>query len=68
MTSVFLHGEKVDLVPIQLMHIEGLYEAGKYPEIWNYTQGIIMTIEDARAYVQKALEQLNAIPFVIIYK
>jgi N-acetyltransferase len=65
-TSIVLTGNKVQLVPLQLNHVQGLYEAGRYPEIWTLTQGRIQTLEDAKTYVQNALEQKNTFPFVIV--
>jgi RimJ/RimL family protein N-acetyltransferase len=65
-TPVVLTGKKVKLIPMEFKHIECLYEAGRYPNIWTVTQGRIDSIEDAREYVSKALEQKNALPFVII--
>jgi N-acetyltransferase len=66
MTSVVLHGKKVELIPLELQHSECLYEAGSYPDIWTYTQGRIQTIDDAKDYIHKALEQKNGVPFVIV--
>jgi RimJ/RimL family protein N-acetyltransferase len=66
MIPVVLTGKKVKLLPLESTHIESLYEAGRYPDIWTFTQGRIHSFDDAREYVCKALEQKNAIPFVII--
>ncbi|MFD2370055.1 GNAT family N-acetyltransferase [Brevibacillus sp. GCM10020057] len=63
---VVLCGQKVTLVPMEYKHIEALYEAGRYPNIWTVTQGRIDSLDDAREYVNKALEQRNALPFVIV--
>jgi N-acetyltransferase len=63
---VELTGKKVKLIPLEPKHSEYLYEAGRYPDIWTFTQGRIESIDDSREYVFKALEQQNAIPFVII--
>lgn len=46
-------------------HIEGLFEAGRYPEIWTYTQGNLMSIEGTEEYVRAALAKENALTFVI---
>lgn len=62
---VVLAGNKVELVPMDTKHIEGLYEAGRYPEIWEVTQGRILSVDEAKEYVRKALEQEGAVPFVI---
>jgi RimJ/RimL family protein N-acetyltransferase len=66
MIPVVLTGMKVKLIPLESRHSEGLYEAGRYPDIWTFTQGRIQSPDDAREYVRKALEQQNAVPFAII--
>ncbi|WP_372516680.1 GNAT family N-acetyltransferase [Paenibacillus silviterrae] len=63
--NTILIGNKIKLVPMEAGHDEGIYEAGRFPEIWELTQGRIESLDDARAYIAKALEQSNAIPFVI---
>ncbi|MBP3965566.1 GNAT family N-acetyltransferase [Paenibacillus lignilyticus] len=63
-----LSGTKVELVPLSVEHIDGIYEAGRYPEIWTLTAGAIATLDDAKADVRKALSQPAALPFVIIDK
>ncbi|WP_409304088.1 GNAT family N-acetyltransferase [Peribacillus sp. SCS-155] len=65
-TSVAITGNRVKLIPLGLEHSEGLYEAGEYPDIWTFTQGKIETISDAKEYIHKALEQKNALPYVIV--
>jgi N-acetyltransferase len=62
---VVLTGSKVELVPLENRHIEGLYEAGRFPEIWEVTQGRILSLDEAKLYVRKALDQEGAVPFVI---
>jgi RimJ/RimL family protein N-acetyltransferase len=62
---VVLTGSKVELIPMEAGHIEGLYEAGNYPEIWTVNQGRIASLDDAKEYVRKALHQAGAVPFVI---
>ncbi|WP_116189384.1 GNAT family N-acetyltransferase [Paenibacillus taihuensis] len=62
---VVLTGRRVELVPMGREHVEGLYEAGRYPEIWEITQGTIATLDDAKSYVEKALSQQGDMRFVI---
>lgn len=62
---VRLTGSKVELIPMEIGHKEGLYEAGRYPEIWAVTQGAIATPEDAESYINKALGTPATVPFVI---
>jgi RimJ/RimL family protein N-acetyltransferase len=66
MIPVILTGKKVKLIPLELRHSESLYEAGRYPDIWTFTQGKIHSVDDSREYISKALEQKDAIPFAII--
>lgn len=63
---VVLTGRKVELIPMEERHCEGLYEAGKYPEIWTLTQGRILSLDDATAYVKKSLDAPGVVPFVIV--
>ncbi|HBZ83426.1 MULTISPECIES: GNAT family N-acetyltransferase [Brevibacillus] len=65
-TPLVLTGVNVTLAPLELRHAEDLYEAGRFPDIWGLTQGRIQSLEDAKEYVSKALEQKNAFPFVIV--
>ncbi|WP_152392845.1 GNAT family N-acetyltransferase [Paenibacillus guangzhouensis] len=65
-SPVILNGSKVELVPMAYEHSIGLYEAGRYPEIWALTQGRISSLQDAGEYVRKALESPGNLPFVII--
>lgn len=62
---VVLSGQRVELIPMELGHAEALYEAGRYPEIWEVTQGKMATLDEAKAYVEKALNLQNAVPYVI---
>jgi len=63
---VILRGSKVELAPMELEHSIGLYEAGRYPDIWTFTQGRISLLEDSKEYIRKALESEGTLPFVII--
>jgi len=65
-SPVILTGTAVELIPMEYSHTDGLYEAGRYPDIWALTQGQICSLEDARAYIQKALENAGTLPFVIV--
>jgi len=65
-SPIILRGSKVKLVPMEYEHHIGLYEAGRYPDIWALTQGRISSIEDAREYIRKALDSTGILPFVII--
>ncbi|MBH5318527.1 GNAT family N-acetyltransferase [Paenibacillus sp. GSMTC-2017] len=65
-SPVILTGSKVQLVPIEPSHAEGLFKAGNFPDIWTLTRGRIDSLESADQYVKTALEQKNAIPFVIV--
>lgn len=63
---VTLTGSKVELIPMAIEHSEGLYEAGRYPDIWAVTQGAIASPADAEAYVSKALGAPGTMPYVIM--
>ncbi|WP_407673314.1 GNAT family N-acetyltransferase [Paenibacillus silvisoli] len=62
---ITLTGTNVELVPMEEKHAQGLFEAGSFPEIWEITQGKMGALSDAEAYVKKAMNQPDALPFVI---
>lgn len=71
MEDIQLLGEHVLLVPLNDSHLEGLYLAGQFQEIWTYTSAEIRSIEDMKQYIKQALnEKINGTqnPFVIIEK
>ncbi|MFF3100764.1 GNAT family N-acetyltransferase [Viridibacillus arvi] len=71
MEDIQLLGEHVLLVPLKDSHLEGLYLAGQFQEIWTYTSAKIRSIEDMKQYLKQALnEKINGTqnPFVIIEK
>ncbi|MGE7931873.1 GNAT family N-acetyltransferase [Viridibacillus arvi] len=71
MEDIQLLGEHVLLVPLKDSHLEGLYLAGQFQEIWTYTSAKIRSIEDMKQYIKQALnEKINGTqnPFVIIEK
>lgn len=71
MEDIQLLGEHVLLVPLKDSHLEGLYLAGQFQEIWTYTSAEIRSIEDMKQYLKQALnEKINGTqnPFVIIEK
>jgi len=65
---VTLEGERVRLVSMTLDHIEPLFKAADFPEIWEHTTTQSMgTIADITAYVEVALSEQaegRTIPFV----
>ncbi|MGG0662791.1 GNAT family protein [Viridibacillus arvi] len=71
MEDIQLLGEHVLLVPLKDSHLEGLYLAGQFQEIWTYTSAKIRSIEDMKQYIKQALyEKIYGTqnPFVIIEK
>lgn len=68
---VTLEGNHVRLVPIDRAHVEGIWEAGRFEEIWRYISFSIHTREDAARFVEQQLklrEAGNDLPFTIIDK
>nr|WP_288008451.1 GNAT family protein [Kyrpidia sp.] len=66
---VELIGRHVKLVPMLESHVDALFEAGKYPEIWEYMSVKVKTKGDMVRLVQHALDardQGTEFPFVII--
>ncbi|USG68120.1 GNAT family N-acetyltransferase [Brevibacillus ruminantium] len=66
---VTLEGNLVRLEPLDQRHQVGLWEAGKYEEIWTYMSIVMRQPEDARSFVHTALEAQAAgtdLPFAIV--
>lgn len=65
---VTLEGRHVRLIPMTLDHVEPLFEAANFPEIWEHTTTQSMeTVADIRAYIKTALAEQaegSTIPFV----
>lgn len=66
-----LNGDRVLLLPLQIGHLEGLYEAGRPEEIWQFMPRKSDTMEEMRRTIVYNLEQADRgteYPFVIIDK
>lgn len=66
---VILEGKLVRLEPLRMAHVDGIWEAGVYEEIWSHMSVTIRTREDAQSFIHQALENEQAqteLPFVII--
>ncbi|MBH0330331.1 GNAT family acetyltransferase [Brevibacillus brevis] len=66
---VILEGKLVRLEPLRMAHVDGIWEAGAYEEIWPHMSITIRTREDAQAFILQALKNEQAqteLPFVII--
>lgn len=66
---VTLEGKLVRLEPMSSEHIDGLWEAGKFQQIWSYMSIVMNTPEDTRSFVEQALQNQREgteLPFVII--
>ncbi|HEY8309094.1 MAG TPA: GNAT family protein [Gemmatimonadaceae bacterium] len=65
---VLLEGKRVRLVPMTPEHVDALWEAAKFPEIWSHTGTLPMnSVDDVRCYVGVALAERDAgtaLPFV----
>jgi len=68
---VHLEGAKVSLIPLQMDHVDALWEAAKHPELWEAALSRLDSPEDVEAYVREALDLQNggsAVPFSIVVK
>ncbi|RNB88304.1 N-acetyltransferase [Brevibacillus nitrificans] len=66
---VTLEGKYVRLEPLRHAHIEGIWEAGRYENIWPYMSVKIDQLEDAVSFVETAMrneEEGIELPFAII--
>lgn len=69
LSPVILEGKQVRLEPLRHSHVEGLWEAGRFEEIWTYMSLLMAKPTDAQDFVENAViaEQQGAeLPFVII--
>lgn len=70
-TPVKLVGKRVILLPMEIHHVEDLFNAGNSADIWAYMPVKIQTLEDMKRLVNKALqakEQGTEFPFIIFDK
>lgn len=64
-----LYGTKVNLLPLSLDHVDGLWEAAQFPEIWTYMPLRVQNKGDVLRMVEKALrakETGTEFPFAIL--
>ncbi|MBD1380641.1 GNAT family N-acetyltransferase [Metabacillus arenae] len=66
-----LTGERVQIVPMEKSHIQGLYDIGNNGNIWIHLPKIMQTPNDMESFVEEALENKKSgkeFPFVIILR
>lgn len=66
-----LVGENIRIVPMEKNHIQGLYESGKYENIWAHLPKQIQALDDMESLVREALVQKGTgkeFPFVILLR
>ncbi len=71
MEFITLENEVVKLKPLELSDIQGILEAGSYPEIWSHMPTTIEKREDVNNFVENALLTRSGkteFPFVIVDK
>ncbi len=64
-----LTGKRAELIPLAENHIDALYAAGRYPEIWTWWPMRITSYDDMRQLVQtflQAQQQGIGYPFTIV--
>lgn len=69
LTPVTLAGDVVHLAPLRLEHVDGLWEAGRDPELWRLTVSRVASRDDMRRYVESALAEQaagTALPFATL--
>ena len=62
---VTLQGAAVTLLPMTIGHVDALARVGLAPELWTWIPTPVRTADDMRAYVETALADRSAVPFVI---
>lgn len=71
MKFIALENEVVLLKPLQQEDMQGILEAGSYPEIWSHMSTTIEKMDDVNNFVDKALltkHEKTEFPFVIVDK
>jgi RimJ/RimL family protein N-acetyltransferase len=66
---VTLVGKRVRLEPMSLDHLDQLADAGRFEELWKWTQGKADTRETMAEYVKAALDEAErgvSLPFVTV--
>jgi RimJ/RimL family protein N-acetyltransferase len=64
-----LTGTRAELVPLEVEHIEALYEAGRDPQVFRYFRNRMISVDDMRTYMMEALanqEKWTDLPWVIV--
>jgi len=62
-------GEQAKLIPMNESHVQELFQAGCYPEIWEYMPVRVATLDDMKRLVEAALtarDKGSELPFVIV--
>ncbi len=60
MEDIILEGSHLRLEPMRLEHLDALYEAGHYEELWRWTTAVMNVPDDMRRYVDEALRERAA--------
>lgn len=69
--EVTLEGERVNLIPLNISHVEELFKAVDSTEVWTYLPSQMEKLEDMTNHVREALqnrEQGKEVPFVVLDK
>ncbi|MCU1286911.1 MAG: family N-acetyltransferase [Acidobacteriales bacterium] len=67
--SIRLTGTRAELVPLEVSHIEALYEAGRDPQAFRYFRNRMTSVEDMRTYMMEGLATQTKgtdLPWVIL--
>ncbi|WP_180322333.1 GNAT family N-acetyltransferase [Mesobacillus foraminis] len=66
-----LTGNYVKLIPMEIKHVQELYEIGTDKKIWTYLPKTIETFDQMKSFVEEALDKQEAgteLPFVIVHR
>jgi N-acetyltransferase len=67
-TDIYLEGNSISLIPLELKHTELLFEAIKSPEVWKYTWREVKTMNDLERMLLMAVDEkreAKQIPFIV---
>src|SRR5690625_2525269 len=55
-TPVVLEGDRVKIRPMEVHHVQELFDAGNNPDIWTYLPMKVQSIEDMKDLVNRTLQ------------
>ncbi|MDN4525969.1 GNAT family N-acetyltransferase [Fictibacillus fluitans] len=67
-TDLFLEGDSISLIPLEIKHKEPLFDALKSPEVWKYSMRKVTTVKDMEKILVIAVNNKKEgkhVPFIV---